>query len=157
MYHFVLIVMGNIFEPTTKKIYEKLKIDRNKPVFAGLRIFKTFFFIVIGELIFRAKSLKAIIVMLKGVFTNFTLKGIFEGQLFDAGIDYYDWIIVVAVVIFVFVVSVLKERNVQVREEFLKLNIVVRWSLLIILIVVVVLFGAYGTGYAAVEPMYANF
>lgn len=157
MYHFVLIVTGNIFEPAIKKIYEKLKIDRNKPVVSGLRIFKTFFFIVIGELIFRANSLRATISMLKGVFTNFTFKGILEGQLFDAGIDYYDWIIVVAVVIFVFVISVLKEKNIQVRDRFSELNIVVRWSLLIALIVILVLFGAYGTGYAAVEPMYANF
>ena len=95
--------------------------------------------------------------MLKGIFTNFTLDGIIEGQIFKAGIDIYDVIIVLAVVAFVFFISVLKERNVQIREEFGKWNIVVRWTALIILIVIIVIFGAYGTGYAAVEPMYANF
>ena len=157
MYHFVLIVLGNIFEPTTKKIYEKLKIDRNNSIVSGLRILKTFFFIVIGELIFRANSLEAVGSMLKGIFTSFSFGGISDGKLLQAGIDIYDWIIVLAVIVFVFIISTLKEKGVDVRERFSELNIAVRWSLLLVLIVVIVLFGAYGTGYAAVEPMYANF
>ncbi len=157
MYHFVLIVLGNIFEPSIKKVFEKLKIDRNGIVVSSLRIIKTFFFIVIGELFFRAQTLDSAFVMLKGIFTNFTLDGIREGQIFKAGIDFYDVIIVLAVVAFVFFISILKEKNIQIREEFGKLNIVVRWTALIILIVIIVIFGAYGTGYAVVEPMYANF
>ena len=95
--------------------------------------------------------------MLKGIFTNFTLNGIIEGQIFKTGVDFYDVIIVLVVTAFVFFISVLKEKKISVREEFGKLNIVVRWILLIILIVIIVVFGAYGTGYAVVEPMYSNF
>lgn len=157
MYHFVLIVLGNIFEPLIKKIFEKAKIDRNGRVFSPLRILKTFFFIVIGELFFRAETLDSGFAMLKGIFTNFTLNGILEGQIFKTGIDLYDVIIVLVVTAFVFFISVLKEKNIQIREEFGKLNIVIRWIALLILIVIIVIFGAYGTGYAAVEPMYSNF
>lgn len=157
MYHFVLIVLGNIFEPLIKKIYEKLKIDRNCTVVSSLRIIKTFFFIVIGELFFRANTLDAGFAMLKGIFTNFSLSDIVDGKIFKTGIDFYDLIIVLVVVAFVFVISILKEKNIQIREKFGELNIAVRWAALIILIIVIVIFGAYGTGYAVVEPMYANF
>ncbi len=157
MYHFVLIVLGSIFEPLMQKLFEKIKIDRNSFGVSSLRIIKTFFFIVIGELFFRAKTLDSAFVMLKGIFTNFTLDGIREGQIFKTGIDLYDVIIVLAVVAFVFFISILKEKNVQIREEFGKLNIVIRWVALIVLIIIIVIFGAYGTGYAVVEPMYANF
>ena len=56
-----------------------------------------------------------------------------------------------------FVISILKERGIHIREEVAKKPVVVRWSLYYALILMVIIFGAYGYGYKPVDPLYANF
>ena len=51
----------------------------------------------------------------------------------------------------------LKEKGINIREKVSKENIVVRWTLYYILILIIIVFGAYGFGYAPVDPIYANF
>ena len=53
--------------------------------------------------------------------------------------------------------EILKEKGINVRELIAKQNIFVRWTLYYLLIIAIVIFGAYGFGYAPVDPIYANF
>ena len=71
--------------------------------------------------------------------------------------DKADYIIVALTLGIVLVVGFLRERGVAIREEIGKKNIVVRWVLYYALIFFIIIFGAYGTGYYPVEPMYASF
>ena len=54
-------------------------------------------------------------------------------------------------------VGLLKEKGFNIRELVAKQNIFVRWTLYYLLIIAIVIFGAYGFGYAPVDPIYANF
>ena len=54
-------------------------------------------------------------------------------------------------------IAELKEKGINIREKVSKENIVVRWTLYYILILIIIVFGAYGFGYAPVDPIYANF
>ena len=38
-----------------------------------------------------------------------------------------------------------------------KRNVVIRWAAVYALIMFIIIFGAYGKGYVAVDPIYANF
>ena len=60
-------------------------------------------------------------------------------------------------IVFVFVISLLKERGCQVREQLYRRPVIVRALVTALLISLVLLFGAYGTGYVPVDPIYANF
>ena len=57
----------------------------------------------------------------------------------------------------VFVVSLLNERDIRVRDTLSKKPVAVRWAVLYALIFYLIIFGAYGKGYVPVDPMYANF
>ena len=65
MYHFVLIASANAVEPYTKKLLEKLHIRREEGGYKCFRIVRTALLVCIGELIFRAGSLRIAMRMLK--------------------------------------------------------------------------------------------
>ena len=64
--------------------------------------------------------------------------------------------ILVAVII-VFIVGLLNEKGIIVRESLSKKNIFVRWIIIYALIMFIFVFGAYGPDYIPVDPMYAGF
>ena len=51
----------------------------------------------------------------------------------------------------------MKEKNINIRDEISKKNIVIRWIIYYAIIISILIFGAYGVGYRPVDPMYANF
>ena len=73
------------------------------------------------------------------------------------GCDREDFLIILIILVFIFIVSVLKEKGLNIREIIASKNIVFRWIIYYTLILIIVIFGAYGFGYAPVDPIYANF
>ena len=59
--------------------------------------------------------------------------------------------------VFIFIIGVLKERDIQIRERIAAKNVVVRFAVYYALILSIVIFGAYGSGYVPVDPIYAGF
>ena len=157
MYHFALILMGNVVEPLAKKVRKALHVN---PSWFGYQLFqmvRTSLLVVIGELFFRGHGLKSGLIMFKMLLTNFSLER-FNLQTMEAlGIDGQDIAIAGIAILIVLVVSILKERGVEIRETLGKQHIVLRWGVMYGLILFIVIFGAYGLGYIPVDPIYANF
>ena len=55
------------------------------------------------------------------------------------------------------IISILREKGINIREEIAKKPIVLRWVIYYLLILYVLTFGAYGVNYVPVDPIYANF
>lgn len=157
MYHFILILLENITEPLVRTITTKLHLNRNHFIYHFFQIIKTTLLVIVGEMIFRSKRLLVAIAMLKGLFTRFTIASFLNGEYLHLGLDIKDFIIVGITLIIVLIISILKEKGIQVREEIAKKNIFLRWTLYYALILFIVIFGAYGTGYVPVDPIYAGF
>ena len=154
LYHFFMILMGNIFEPSVAKACEKLHIDRHKK---GYRIFqsvKMTFLVFIGELFFRAPSLTVAFAMLRRMFDAFSFK---VGELFTLGMDKRDYVVLMLGLVGIFIMGIVREKGINVREEISKKKLVTRWAILYALILVILIFGAYGQGYVPVDPIYADF
>ena len=118
---------------------------------------KTSFLVVIGELFFRAETLKSGFYMFKKIFTNFGINSLKTKEILTLGMDKADFIIVIITLIGILIISILKEKNIDVRKEIENKNIVIRWIVYYFLILYVLIFGAYGMGYEPVDPMYADF
>ena len=157
MYHFTLILLGKITEPQVNWLIEKLRINRENKLFISFQMLRTTILVFFGELFFRAEHVKRGMIMLGKMFTNFTLASFKDGTILKIGMDAKDFMIVIVFTILVFIISVLKERNVNVRESISKKNIVIRWIIYYAIIISILLFGAYGANYEPVDPMYANF
>lgn len=157
MYHFVLILGASLITPTSQKLTEKLKINREGKPYRYFRIIRTSLLVIIGEMFFNAHGLSSGLVMFKKLITQFSFAPLFDGTLMNMGLDIQDYLIVGITLVIIFAVSLLKERGVRIREEIAKKPIPVRWAFYYGLILFVIIFGAYGVGYIPMDPVYANF
>ena len=154
MYHFVMIVGGNFLGPLFVKLCSLLHINRENIVYRVLQSVKMTLFVFIGEMFFRADTVTQGIEMFKGIVTRFKFSG---SELLNLGLDIYDYIIIIAAIIFVFIISLLKEKGVDVRERLNKKKTFIKWAILYAFILSIFIFGAYGPGYEPVDPIYADF
>jgi len=157
MYHFMLILSGKFFEPQLNWITNKLRINKEHWLFKGFQMIRTTILVFIGELFFRAHGLKAGFSMFAKMFTEFTFKSFKDGTILKLGMDLQDFGVITIFTVLVFIISIMHEKNISVRDEISKKNIVIRWIIYYAIILAIVIFGAYGTGYRPVDPMYANF
>lgn len=111
----------------------------------------------IGELFFRADTLTKGFSMFARMVTGFTVKGISNGTLLTLGMDMQDFAIVGVCVICVFAMDVMREKGICLRQKVAGFPVWVRWSVYYSLVMAAILFGAYGTGYLPLDPIYANF
>ena len=154
LYHFVMIAGGNFASPIIVSICNKLHINRENIVYRVLQSVKMCIFVVFGELFFRAETMKDAFGMIKGIFTRFSISG---KELLALGLDIYDYIVVLAVIVVVFIVSLLKEKNKDIISIINSKKTWIKWIILFIIILVIIIFGAYGPGYEPLDPIYADF
>lgn len=157
MYHFAIILTGSLIGPWVKSFNSKHSINAQHWLYRGLQIIRTCVLVVIGELFFRAEGLKNGFYMFSKMVTDFTFPTLTKELAKLMAIDWADFRIVGVTVVIVFVISLLQERGMEIRQTLKKQNTAVRWAVLYALILYIVIFGAYGYGYVPVDPMYANF
>jgi uncharacterized membrane protein len=113
--------------------------------------------VVTGELFFRANGLRAGFSMFRSIFTGWSAAVLRNGALMKLGLDGYDFAAAAIGLVFVLAVDILHENGISVRRETAELSLPIRWSIYLAAILLVVIFGAYGTGYLPVDPLYAGF
>lgn len=157
MYHFVLILGGNIIAPPVRAVNARLHIRAESFPYRLLQMLRTTVLVIIGELFFRANGLRAGLHMFRTMITSLSFSGINAALLKTLGINSADLIIVAVTLLIVFVVGLLHEKGRSVRTWLAGKPVVLRWAVLYALILFIVIFGAYGNGYTPVAPMYAQF
>jgi len=92
--------------------------------------------------------------MIKKIFTSFGFK---SSELSSLGLDIPDVVVLLLALLIVLIISIMKEKNIDVREKISSKNIFIRWLIYYSLIFGIIIFGAFGPGYEPVDPMYADF
>ena len=156
MYYFVILLLGVMLEPLKEKRNKMLGIDPNASWFKTLRILKTWVIIFTGELFFNAKTLTIGFRMFFSIFGNFHISSIWKYWPEEV-VSMGDVVAIVGGCIIVWIVGFLKEHGFNVREKILGAPMPVKWGFYYAIIFAVLLFGAYGTGYQAVDLIYAGF
>ena len=155
LYHFFLILLANIFNPLTHKLTDKLHIKRETKKYRIFESIKVTILVLIGELIFRAETVSKALHMLGRVFTKI---GEFKwSELSTFGLDSKDVLIIILAMIVIFIISLIKEKGIDIREKVASYPIVKRWTIYYALIMATLIFGAYGTGYVPADPIYVDF
>ena len=72
-------------------------------------------------------------------------------------LDPLEWYIALIALAIVLLVDLLLERGVDVNGRLAKSSFLLRWPVLILLIVAVLVFGCYGSGFDASAFLYTNF
>ena len=157
VFYFVVILTELIFEPLGDKLLEKLKLTRKSAGVEITRILRTWIVIFAGELFFRANTLKDGFMMFGNIFKSFNPSILWNGTALGWGLDFADWAVVFIMLIVVIIISVIKERGIDITKELLAKPLLLRWGLTLGLIMVLLIFGLYGPGFEEVDMIYAGF
>ena len=108
------------------------------------------------QVFFRSESLKQAADFLKGML-RFDPYDLFNGKLFEYGMDRANFIIITLSLLVLFIVSWIRRDGVSLRSRIDRQPLVLRWALVIAAIAAVVFFGVYGPGFDASQFIYFQF
>lgn len=143
LFHGGIIIFSTILAPLYSRLNKKFSKLTNSKIFNLFRILRTFMLVTIGFLLFKALSLKDSFVifnkMLAGTGVVETIKFIDLNlkNLFEIGIG--------VVLLFFVEIYHYKNNGISVRDRVSGYNTFVRWSIYIGILLIILIFGAYGT------------
>jgi len=154
MYNGIIIALSNLLEPLYKLGLKKLHINSERKPWKVFQIIRTGILINIGWYFDMGVNFNAAIVMMKNTFVGLSLSTLTDNSLFKLGLLKKD-IQILAFGCFVwFIISVLQERKINIREALSKKPLVVRWAIYFALIFATPILGYIG---ASSGFIYAQF
>lgn len=154
----LIIMISILLKPVFDFVLAKLHINPKSFLYGVFQMFRTFIVVLVGYVFDIAPSFSGAIDMIKlSLFDQHIRAGI--GQICNLGVGKKDYIVLLAGMLVIFVVSVIQERNsnTSLRVMLDKKPLILRWSLTLVCLVTVLIFGIYGPGYNPAEFVYMQF
>ena len=157
LYYYILMMIGMYLRPVSDKLLHALHIAPESKGFALFQMVRTFLIVNVGMMLFRCHTITQWGQSLARIFTDFDGACLTNGTVLSLGNDWQDFLIMGIGVLVVGIVEVLQEKGHTIRTELARRPVVLRYAVFLALILGVVIFGAYGTGYETVAPIYGQF
>ena len=156
LYNGVILAFTALVEPVYKRMNDRLPRLTASGGFHVFRILRTFLVVNIGWYFDRCVRVCDAFAMLHKTFFAFNAQQLFDGTLDTLGLAAKDYRILLVATILLFVVSLMQERGVKIRDFVLSRPLALRWAVLYAFIFfVLATFG--GSNVAASGFMYAVF
>lgn len=160
-YYFVILLAETALMPYMEKLEERLHVTGETPWYAAVNRFRTWIVILTGELFFRAKTMHQGLTLFRNLFTGpfFPKRGLWTVLTDQRAIllEKADYLAILFGIIAVVIIDICREKDLGLREKILKGPALIRWPVFYLLIILILVFGAYGAGFQAVELIYAGF
>lgn len=156
-YNGILITLGLLLEPVFVKIKQKININWSGKAYYAFQILRTSFIVFIGRYITRAPRLLSAFYMIKTTFLNFNANDLTNGILYSLGIDFFDYLIIIISMIVVLSVEWYQEKGGNVRKMLERKPAFVQFSVIMVALIVITVFGYIGGDYVKTEFIYAQF
>ncbi|MBO4688214.1 MAG: MBOAT family protein [Clostridiales bacterium] len=154
--NFVVIMISQELEPLYAKFHKKINTD-GSTVYKSFQIGRTILIMSALRLFDCYRDVPLTFKMFGTMFTTWNWKIVGNGALLHLGIGRADYVILALGTILMFTVSMIA-RSGSVRDKMeKKLPFAVRWVIFTMLLLVIVVFGAYGLGYDASQFIYNQF
>lgn len=156
LYNATVVSLGIALTPVFNWIIQKLKINTGNFSYKVFQIVRTFLVISIARIFPKAPSLHAALHIIKAIFTDIDPNCILGGKrtIFSLGVDGKNLFVVFIACLVLLTVSVLQENGLKIRETLSKQSWVFRWTLILLLFIVVLVYGVYGPGFSASDFIY---
>lgn len=153
--HGFYLVFSDILNPYKNIIIKRFKIKTNVFSYKLFQVIITFILVDFAWIFFRADSFKSAKLIIKNMIA-FNPWIFVNGDLYKLGLDYKDFSMAIIGIAVVLIIN-LMQRNISLRIELKKQNLLFRWAVYFIAIIVILLFGIYGPEYNAKQFIYSQF
>lgn len=150
-------VIGEILMPIRKKVSDIIGINRNSEGFYALSALATFALVDFTWIFFRADSLGRAIYIIKSILNTENIWTLFDGSLYNCGLDEKNFRLMVIAVIILLIADILKRKGIRVREIILRQDGYIKCLVVSLSILMIMVFGKYGPAYNAVNFIYFQF
>ena len=150
-------VIGEILIPIREKVSDALGVNRDSEGFCVLRAIATFTMIDFSWIFFRADSLGRAVYIIKSIFSAENIWTLFDGSLYNCGLDEKNFRFMLIAVIVLLVADFLKRKGIMVREIILRQDSYIKCLVVSLSILMIMVFGKYGPAYDAVNFIYFQF
>lgn len=157
LYYYALMMLGLFAKPVSAKVLNALCISKDSGWYRIFAIIRTCTIVCFGMLIFRSATLDRAGSILIRIFTDFDIAGI-AGEIHGiSGVSPSDLVILAASALILFTVSLMQERDIRLRTKLQQQPLFIRWTLYLILLFSVIIFGAYGGNFTNTTFIYGEF
>ena len=153
-----IIMLSILMQPLFDAVTDKLHINRNNFFFRLFQMIRTFIVVLVGYVFDVAPSFQQGMMTIGRFFTDQDFeRG--SHEIFKLGINWKDYILLAVCVVVIWADSMIQEKHsdTTIREMLDKKPFILRWLVFFLLIMAVIIFGIYGSGYAASDFVYMQF
>ena len=154
--NFVVIMISQELEPLYAKFHKKVNTD-GSVTYKSFQVGRTILLMSALRLFDCYRDVPLTFKMFGTMFTTWNWNTLGNGTLLNLGITRADYIILGLGTVILFVVSMIG-RSGSVRDKMeKKIPFAGRWAIFSVLLIVIIVFGAYGLGYDASQFIYNQF
>lgn len=158
IYNGIFVLSEPLFEPAYAKMRLFFGIKNTESgTFIVFQILRTLFITTTGRIFSRASSFRASMSMYGQMFKEWNPWVLFDQTLYNLGLDKPEMTVLFFALLLLFVVSYAQENGVKIRVWLRSQPLIFRWTLVITLIVIVVIYGYYGPGFSEQDFIYGGF
>ena len=154
--HGIYRIAEELLAPVKEKVLNRMKIDSSRTGWKVLERIRVYLLVTFAWVFFRAQDVPAAWGFLTQLFHHFSLHVFFDGTLFQLTLDETHFRVLILCILCAAAVSCYREKGVRAEDLFDE-NLIVRWTLILVLLFAVLIFGVYGPSYDAASFIYANF
>lgn len=154
--NFVVIMVSQELEPLYAKFHSKFGLKKHK-WYGVFEIVRTFFLMGMIRMLDCYRDVPLTFKMLGTMFTGFKVRRITDGSFLELGMSVKEYILVAVCLVVIFLVSLYKAVTKKDIREKLVSNMPLGFAVCVILIIVTLLFGAYGHGFDTKQFIYTQF
>ncbi len=156
--HGLYQVAGDLLARPLRRLGDLCRLDRSTFSHRLLKRVITFFLVTLAWIFFRANSLRDALFYVRRLFTRFDPWALFDDSLYGLGLDRFELHVLAVALLVLLAVDLLRFFRHEELWDFLKRqNLWFRWGCLIAMLLVLLVYGAYGTAFDSAQFIYFTF
>ena len=156
IYWGIIMILSTVFAPEIKRLTQFLHINTETRSWSIIQMIRTFLIFTFARLITIPGHLRTTWDILKQIFRQFDIWILFDGTLYNYGLNEKNFFVAMLGIFVLWCVSMLQERG-SVREMIAKNNIAVRWIIYYVAFFSVIILGIWGAGFSSSSFTYMQY
>ena len=156
--HGIYRIVGDLLKKPLTRIGDLMHVDRTAFSYRFGRIILTDILVVFAWILFRAESLTAAGYYIGRMFTRPDPWTLFDGSLYRLGLEPFEAHVLMIMLLLLFLIDLIKyRRNEELPALLARQNLWFRWAVLIGMILMILVYGAYGVDFHSEQFLYFTF
>lgn len=150
-------VIGEVLQPLRNRVVKMFRLNRASLGHKLLHILGTFILVDFSWIFFRAENTRFAFNTIRYMISTKNPWILFDGSLYKCGLDSKNfWLMIYGIGILLFA-DLCKSKRIAIREVVYKQDIWFRWLIIVTAIIILLVFGIWGSTYDATNFIYFQF